>query len=173
MSQSNYAGSPATAINTATDVTPMKRVAAACLVGSIVEFYDFLIYGTAAALVFPTVFFPHLGAAMATIASMGTFAAAFVSRPLGALVFGHLGDRLGRKKTLVATLLIMALSAGVQSRRCCWRRHAAADRRSTADELRRLGDRFYAGRRCRSQPGVHVPAPRNQRNYTSIHSSTY
>jgi MFS family permease len=88
----------------------MKRVAAACLVGSTIELYDFLIYGTAAALVFPTVFFPHLGAAMATTASMGTFAAAFLSRPLGAVVFGHFGDRLGRKKTLVATLLIMALS---------------------------------------------------------------
>jgi metabolite-proton symporter len=88
----------------------MKRVAAACLVGSTIELYDFLIYGTAAALVFPTVFFPHLGPAMATIASMGTFAAAFLSRPLSAVVFGHFGDRLGRKKTLVATLLIMALS---------------------------------------------------------------
>jgi hypothetical protein len=55
----------------------MKRVAAACLVGSTIELYDFLIYRTAAALVFPTVFFPHLGAAMATTASMGTFAAAY------------------------------------------------------------------------------------------------
>lgn len=88
----------------------MKRVAAACLVGSAIEFYDFLIYGTAAALVFPTVFFPHLSPAVATIASMGTFGAAFLSRPVGAAVFGYFGDHLGRKKTLVATLLIMALS---------------------------------------------------------------
>jgi hypothetical protein len=58
----------------------VKRIAAACLVGSTIEFYDFFIYGTAAALVFPTVYFPHLSAAMATIASMGTFAAAFLSR---------------------------------------------------------------------------------------------
>jgi metabolite-proton symporter len=93
-----------------TAATPMNRVAAACLVGSAVEFYDFIIYGTAAALVFPTVFFPHLSPAMATIASMGTFATAFLSRPVGAVVFGHFGDRLGRKRTLVATLLIMALS---------------------------------------------------------------
>nr|VTP02715.1 Inner membrane metabolite transport protein YhjE [Mycobacterium riyadhense] len=91
-------------------VTSMKRVAVACLVGSAIEFYDFLIYGTAAALVFPTVFFPHLSPAVATVASMGTFAAAFVSRPLGAGVFGYFGDRLGRKRTLVATLLVMALS---------------------------------------------------------------
>src|SRR3989442_5812222 len=88
----------------------MKRVAAACFVGSTVEFYDFLIYGTAAALVFPAVFFPHLSPTMATIASMGTFATAFLSRPLGAVVFGYFGDRLGRKKTLVASLLIMAVA---------------------------------------------------------------
>ncbi|HTX93674.1 MAG TPA: MFS transporter [Mycobacterium sp.] len=88
----------------------MGRIAAACVVGSAIEFYDFLIYGTAAALVFPTVFFPHLGPTVAMIASMGTFATAFLSRPLGAAVFGHFGDRLGRKKTLIATLLIMALS---------------------------------------------------------------
>lgn len=88
----------------------MRRVALACLVGSTVEFYDFFIYGTAAALVFPTVFYPQLSPAMATVASMGTFATAFLSRPLGAAVFGHFGDRLGRKRTLVVTLLIMALS---------------------------------------------------------------
>ncbi len=93
-----------------TPVTPMRRVAAACLVGSAIEFYDFLIYGTAAALVFPTVFFPHLSPALGTIASMGTFASAFVSRPIGGAAFGYFGDRLGRKKTLIATLLIMAVA---------------------------------------------------------------
>jgi metabolite-proton symporter len=98
------------AVNTAADVTPMKRVAASCFIGTTIEAYDFFLYGTAAALVFPTVFFPNLSAATATIASMGTFATAFVSRPLGAVIFGYFGDRLGRKKTLVATLLIMALS---------------------------------------------------------------
>ncbi len=88
----------------------MTRVALAGLVGSAIEFYDFFLYGTAAALVFPSVFFPHLGPTMATIASLGTFAAAFFSRPVGAAVFGHFGDRFGRKATLVATLLIMGLS---------------------------------------------------------------
>jgi metabolite-proton symporter len=92
------------------DPTPIKRVAIASFAGSAIEYYDFFIYGTAAALVFPSVFFPNLGTTMATIASMGTFAAAFFARPLGAAVFGHFGDRLGRKKTLVATLLIMGLS---------------------------------------------------------------
>ena len=67
--------------------------------GTALEFYDFVIYGTAAALVFPKVFFPYLGTTMATVASMATFAAAFMSRPLGAIFFGHFGDRLGRKTT--------------------------------------------------------------------------
>ena len=88
----------------------LRRVAVSCFVGSAIEFYDFLIYGTAAALVFPTVFFPQLGATAGTIASLGTFATAFISRPIGAAVFGYYGDRLGRKKTLIATLLIMAVS---------------------------------------------------------------
>src|ERR1700742_554770 len=90
----------------------MKRVAAASFVGSAIEYYDFYIYGTAAALVFPKVFFPHLGTTMATLASMATFAAAFLSRPIGAAFFGHFGDRLGRKSTLIATLLIMGLVQG-------------------------------------------------------------
>src|SRR5258707_4705007 len=87
-----------------------RGVASASYVGSAIEYYDFYIYGTAAALVFPKVFFPHLGTTMATLASMATFAAAFLSRPLAAAFFGHVGDRLGRKSTLIATLLIMGLS---------------------------------------------------------------
>src|SRR6201995_5764393 len=88
----------------------MRRIAAACLVGSAIEFYAFLIYGTAAALVFPTVFFPHLSPTLATIASMSTFARAFLARPGGAATLGYFGDRLGRKNTLIATLLIMAFA---------------------------------------------------------------
>ncbi|OBF33998.1 MFS transporter [Mycolicibacterium peregrinum] len=88
----------------------MKRVAFASFVGTAIEFYDFYIYGTAAALIFPHVFFPNMSPTMATISSLGTFAVAFLSRPIGAAVFGHFGDRLGRKKTLIATLLIMGLS---------------------------------------------------------------
>jgi MFS family permease len=110
MGELNLPGGSAATIAAEPPVTPMRRIAAACLVGSAIEFYDFLIYGTAAALVFPTVFFPHLSPAVATIASMGTFGAAFLSRPVGAAVFGIFGDRLGRKKTLIATLLIMAVS---------------------------------------------------------------
>lgn len=90
--------------------TPMRRVALASCAGTTIEFYDFFIYGTAAALVFPTVFFPALGAAAATVASFATFAVAFIARPLGAIVFGHFGDRLGRKKTLISTLLLMGVA---------------------------------------------------------------
>ena len=100
-------------VPSATRGTSMRRVALASYVGSAIEYYDFYIYGTAAALVFPKVFFPHLGPTMATVASMATFAAAFVSRPAGAAFFGHFGDRLGRKATLTVTLLIMGLSTVV------------------------------------------------------------
>ncbi len=91
----------------ATTPTPMKRIATASLVGTTIEFYDFLIYGYAAALVFGPLFFPSLGESAGTWASVATFGVAFLFRPLGAIVFGHFGDRLGRKKTLVATLLMM------------------------------------------------------------------
>jgi MFS family permease len=93
-----------------TDPKTLRRVVGAGFLGTTIEYYDFFIYGTAAALVFPKVFFPALGAAAATTASFATFAVAFLARPFGGVVFGHLGDRVGRKATLVATLLIMGLS---------------------------------------------------------------
>ncbi|GAA4486002.1 MHS family MFS transporter [Rhodococcus olei] len=85
-------------------------MAVASCIGTTIEFYDFFIYGTAAALVFPTVFFPALGSTAGTVASFATFAVAFVARPVGAMLFGHYGDRIGRKKTLVSTLLLMGIS---------------------------------------------------------------
>jgi MFS family permease len=88
----------------------MRRVASAALVGTVIEFYDFLIYGTAAALVFPQVFFPALGTAAGTVASFAAVGVAFIARPFGSVLFGHFGDRLGRKKTLVATLLLMGIA---------------------------------------------------------------
>src|SRR5690349_19679814 len=90
--------------------TSSRRAAFASFIGSAIEYYDFYIYGMAAALIFPHVFFPNLSPTMATVSAFGTFAVAFFFRPLGAVFFGHFGDRLGRKKTLVATLLIMGLS---------------------------------------------------------------
>ncbi|MFF2084019.1 MFS transporter [Nocardia sp. NPDC058176] len=89
---------------------PMRRLAWASMLGTTIEFYDFLIYGTAAALVFNKTFFPALGTAAATTLSFATLGVAFVMRPLGAILFGHFGDRIGRKKTLVSTLLLMGLS---------------------------------------------------------------
>jgi len=85
----------------------LRRVAIASCAGTTIEFYDFFIYGTAAALVFPKVFFPALGTAAGTVASFATFAVAFFARPVGAVLFGHYGDRLGRKRTLISTLLLM------------------------------------------------------------------
>ena len=90
--------------------TPMSRIALASFAGTAIEYYDFFIYGTAAALVFPDVFFPNLGPTVATVASLASFAVAFLSRPLGAALFGHFGDQIGRKKTLVVILVIMGLS---------------------------------------------------------------
>jgi len=90
-------------------VTPpsANRILAASLVGTAVEFYDFYIYATAAALVFGPLFFPSDNADLQLLLSFASFAVAFVARPIGALVFGHYGDRLGRKSTLVASLLLM------------------------------------------------------------------
>lgn len=88
----------------------LRRVAIAGFVGTTIEYYDFFIYGTAAALVFSDVFFPALGDVAGSVASFATSAVAFVARPLGAVVFGHYGDRWGRKGTLVTTLLMMGLS---------------------------------------------------------------
>jgi MFS family permease len=88
----------------------MKRIGAAGFTGTLIEFYDLQIYTTAAALVFAHVFFPDLGKVAGTVAAFGTIGVAFVVRPIGSILFGHFGDRLGRKRTLVITLLMMGLS---------------------------------------------------------------
>src|SRR5215204_789913 len=86
------------------------QVLFASLIGTAIEFFDFYIYATAAVLVFPRLFFPASDPAAATLASLATFAIAFFARPIGSAVFGHFGDRVGRKTTLVAALLTMGLS---------------------------------------------------------------
>lgn len=86
------------------------RVLLASLVGTTIEFFDFYIYATAAVLVFPHLFFPASSSGAATLQSLAVFAVAFIARPIGAAIFGHLGDRVGRKATLVAALLLMGLS---------------------------------------------------------------
>lgn len=85
----------------------------ASLIGTTIEFFDFYIYATAAVLVFPKLFFPASDASAATLQSLATFALAFLARPIGSAVFGHFGDRVGRKVTLVAALLTMGLSTVV------------------------------------------------------------
>src|ERR1700678_1182282 len=87
----------------------IKRVVVSSIVGTAVEWYDFLIYGTASALVFNKLFFPLSDPALGTIAAFGTYAVGFLARPLGAAIFGHFGDRVGRKAMLATTIIIMGL----------------------------------------------------------------
>ncbi len=87
-----------------------RRILVASLAGTTIEFYDFYIYATSAVLIFPRLFFPAADPASARLQSLATFALAFFARPIGSAVFGHFGDRIGRKATLVAALLTMGLS---------------------------------------------------------------
>src|SRR3569832_2159257 len=89
---------------------PVRRILIASLIGTTIEFFDFYIYATAAVLVFPKLFFPTSNATAATLQSFSTFALAFFARPSGAALFGHFGDRKGRKATLVAALMTMGPS---------------------------------------------------------------
>jgi metabolite-proton symporter len=91
-------------------VSSVRRVIVASLVGTSLEWYDFFIYGTAAALVFNKLFFPDFDPLVGTLLAFATFAVGFVSRPLGGIIFGHYGDKLGRKNVLVVTLLLMGLA---------------------------------------------------------------
>lgn len=88
-----------------------KKAAFASFLGSTLEYYDFFIYGTAAALVFPQLFFPGGNPVVATVAAFATFGVAYVARPLGGLVMGHFGDRLGRKNVLLFVLLLMGIAS--------------------------------------------------------------
>src|SRR6201992_1055885 len=90
--------------------TKLNSIVFASCLGTIIECYDFLIYATAAALVFNKAFFPTFDPLAGTLAALGSYAVGFVARPLGAALFGHFGDRLGRKSMLVLTLFIMGLS---------------------------------------------------------------
>ena len=89
----------------------MRKVALTALAGTSIEWYDFFLYGAAAALIFPTAFFGESTPSTALILSLLTFAAGFIARPIGGIVFGHYGDRVGRKKTLVMALILMGVSS--------------------------------------------------------------
>lgn len=93
-----------------TQTNQPRRAAAAAFIGTTVEFYDFYIYATAAALILGQVFFPNDNPTLSTLAAFGTFAVGFIARPLAGMVFGHLGDRLGRKKMLLFTMLLMGVA---------------------------------------------------------------
>ncbi len=88
----------------------MTRVVLASMIGTAIEWYDFFLYGTVSAIVFPKLFFPTSNATVSTLLSLFTFFVGFLARPFGGALFGHLGDRIGRKSTLVATLLLMGIS---------------------------------------------------------------
>ncbi|MET3769334.1 metabolite-proton symporter [Marisediminicola sp. UYEF4] len=98
--------------STSTPVTtnPRSRVIFASLIGTSIEFYDFYVYATAAVLVFPALFFPGDDPTLSLLKSFAAFGAAFIARPIGSIVFGHFGDRIGRKGTLVASLLTMGVA---------------------------------------------------------------
>src|SRR5215204_213399 len=88
----------------------LRRVVFASLIGTTIEWYDFFLYGTAAALVFNRLFFPTFDALTGTLASFGTYTVGFVARPIGGIIIGHYGDRIGRKSMLVLTLVVMGVA---------------------------------------------------------------
>src|SRR6201987_1412277 len=88
----------------------LRKAVIAATVGTTIEWYDFFIYGTAAGLIFPKLFFPNEDPLTGTLAAFGTYFVGFVGRPIGAAIFGHYGDRIGRKATLIATLMLMGIA---------------------------------------------------------------
>src|ERR1700683_4090136 len=88
----------------------LRKAVIAATVGTTIEWYDFFIYGTAAGLIFPHLFFPNQDPLTGTLAAFSTYFIGFVGRPIGAAIFGHYGDRIGRKATLIATLLVMGIA---------------------------------------------------------------
>ncbi|MCZ2343693.1 MAG: MFS transporter, partial [Bacteroidales bacterium] len=105
-------GSPAQpeSAGTAMPSASVAKVVAASFIGTAIEWYDFFLYGTAAALVFNQLFFPTIDPIAGTMAAFGTYAIGFLARPFGGVIFGHFGDRYGRKSALVTTLMIVGLT---------------------------------------------------------------
>src|SRR4030081_2178252 len=91
----------------------VRRAAMASAIGTTIEWYDFFLYNTAAALIFPHLFFPSSSSYAGAMQSFATYAVGFAARPIGAAIFGHWGDRIGRKTTLIVTLLLMGISSAL------------------------------------------------------------
>ena len=94
----------------AEEKTPLRRVVMASLIGTTVEWYDFFLYGSAAALVFNKLFFPEFDPLTGTLLAFATYALGFVARPVGGIVFGHYGDHIGRKRLLMLSLILMGVA---------------------------------------------------------------
>ena len=94
----------------AAQTTPLRRVIMSSLIGTTIEWYDFFLYGSAAALVFSHLFFPSDDPITGTFLALGTYALGFVARPVGGIVFGHFGDRIGRKRLLMLSLILMGVA---------------------------------------------------------------
>jgi MFS family permease len=99
--------------NSTSDRASIRKIAIASFIGTTIEWYDFFLYGTASALVFNRLFFPELDPLSGTLASFGTFAVGFVARPIGGIVCGHFGDRIGRKSMLIFTLLLKGVATAL------------------------------------------------------------
>src|SRR5215207_3012448 len=93
-----------------TGKTPLRRVVMASLIGTTVEWYDFFLYGSAAALIFNKLFFPEFDPLTGTLLAFATYALGFVARPVGGIIFGHYGDRIGRKRLLMLSLMLMGIA---------------------------------------------------------------
>src|SRR5215510_16347223 len=91
----------------------VRKAALASTIGTTIEWYDFFLYNTAAALIFPALFFPESTVYAGRLESFATYAVGFAARPVGAAIFGHWGDRIGRKATLIITLLLMGISTAI------------------------------------------------------------
>ena len=102
-------GTPGT-LSDAEHSAQLRKAVVAATIGTTIEWYDFFIYGTAAGLIFPKLFFPNEDPLTGTLAAFGTYFVGFIARPIGAAIFGHYGDRIGRKATLIATLMVMGIA---------------------------------------------------------------
>ena len=148
------------------DKRNLRRVVAASFIGTTIEWYDFFLYGTAAALVFGELFFPGSSPLIGTLSAFGTFAVGFAARPLGGIVFGHFGDRIGRKAMLVMSLMIMGVATFLIG---CLPTHASI---GIAAPILLVAAALRAGHRRRRRVGRRGPDVRRERAEGQARAST-